>query len=70
MFKWLKEKATQAAANQCKLNIRLNTKTLVSVANRADEDIKTAGVAKGVKSPLDCIAKAKIKVKFTLTTLY
>jgi hypothetical protein len=42
MFKWLKEKAKQAATNQCKLNIRLNTKTLVSVANRADENIRAS----------------------------
>jgi hypothetical protein len=43
MFKWLKEKATQAAANQCKFNIRLNTKTLVSIANRATANINSSG---------------------------
>jgi len=45
MFKWIKEKATQAAANQCKINIRLNTKTLVSISNRADENIHVRGGA-------------------------
>ncbi len=45
MFKWLKEKATQAAANQCKINIRLNTKTLAAVSNTASEHINASGVA-------------------------
>ncbi len=43
MFKWLKEKATQAAANQCKINIRLNTKTLVTISNKASEYIRASG---------------------------
>jgi len=43
MFKWLKEKATQAAANQCKINIRLNTKTLVAISNTAYEHILASG---------------------------
>ena len=43
MFKWLKEKATQAAANQCKINIRLNTKTLTAIANTASEHINASG---------------------------
>ena len=45
MFKWLKEKATQAAANQCKINIRLNTKTLVAISNMASEHINARGGA-------------------------
>jgi hypothetical protein len=45
MFKWLKKKATQAAANQCKTNIRLGTKTLISIANTADEHIIKSGGA-------------------------
>ena len=45
MFKWLKEKATQAAANQCKINIRLNTKTLVSISNTASDHIRASGGA-------------------------
>jgi len=43
MFKWLKDKATQAAAKQCKLNISLNAKTLLSVSNHADAAITTSG---------------------------
>jgi hypothetical protein len=43
MFKWLKEKATQAAANQCRTNIRLNTGTLVAVSNSASEHINRSG---------------------------
>jgi hypothetical protein len=43
MLKWLKEKATKAAANQCKINIRINTKTLVTVANRADDHLVNSG---------------------------
>ena len=42
MFKWLKEKATKAVATQCKFNIRLNTKKLVSVVNRADKHINAS----------------------------
>lgn len=45
MFKWLKEKATAAAAKQCRFNIRLNTKTLVTVANRADQHLRATGGA-------------------------
>lgn len=33
MFKWLKEKATQASINTCKINIRLSTKNLVAISN-------------------------------------
>ena len=43
MFDWIKGKATQAAANQCKINIRLNTKTLVAISNKADENIQSSG---------------------------
>ena len=43
MLKWLKEKAQKAAANQCRLNIGLNVRTLVSVANQADERIHQTG---------------------------
>ena len=43
MFKWLKEKTTKAVATQCKFNIRLSTKKLVSVANRADQHINASG---------------------------
>jgi len=44
MFKWLKKKATQASAKQCKTNISLGIKTLASIANTADEHIiKTGG---------------------------
>ncbi len=43
MFKWLKDKATKAAANQCKVNIRLNTKTLASISNTASEHIDESG---------------------------
>lgn len=45
MFKWLKEKLTAAAQKQCKLNIRLNTKTLVAVANRVDEHMRASSGA-------------------------
>lgn len=45
MFKWLKTKAAQAAANQCKINIRLNTKTLAAISNKADENIAASGGA-------------------------
>ena len=41
----LKEKAQKAAANQCKLNIKLTTKTLASVANEADARIETTGTS-------------------------
>ena len=43
MFKWLKEKVALAALRQTKLNIRLNTKTLVSIANRAYKNIIVSG---------------------------
>lgn len=43
MLSWIKRKATQAAANQCKVNIRFATKTLVSVSNKADENIHSSG---------------------------
>src|SRR6266511_1286236 len=45
MFKWLKEKATRAAQRQCKFNIRLNTKTLASIANRAYAHLSVSGWA-------------------------
>src|SRR5687768_8219293 len=45
MLKWLKEKAEKAAANQCRLNIGLNVRTLVSVANQADERIQQTGAS-------------------------
>ena len=45
MLKWLKKKATAAAQKQCRFNIRLNTKTLVARANRADEHIRASGGA-------------------------
>lgn len=50
MFRWLKKKATAAAQKQCRLNIRLNTKTLISVANRIDAKIVQSG---GTVSPSD-----------------
>lgn len=34
MFKWLKEKAEAAAANQCRFNIRLNAKFIIETAQR------------------------------------
>lgn len=37
MLKRLKGKAKEVAQNQCKLNIRLNIKTLVTVANRVEQ---------------------------------
>lgn len=43
MLKWLKKKATKAAANQCKINIRINTKTLVTISNRADDHVANSG---------------------------
>lgn len=43
MFKWLKEKATKAAANQCKLNIKLNTRGLIATANDAAANISASG---------------------------
>ena len=43
MLKWLKKKATKAAANQCKINIRINTKTLVTIANRSDDHFVNSG---------------------------
>jgi len=45
MFKWMKEKAAQAAANQCKVHIRLNTKTLTAVSNTASEHVNASGGA-------------------------
>ena len=45
MFKWLKERATLAAQKACKLNIRLNTKTLASIANRVDANLRASGGA-------------------------
>ncbi len=45
MFKWLKEKAAQAAANQSKINIRLNTKTLATISNTVSEHINASGDA-------------------------
>ena len=42
---WFKEKLQKAAANQSKLNIKLNAKTLVSVANEADASIETTGTS-------------------------
>jgi len=58
MFKWLKEKATQAAAKQCKLNISLNAKTLVSVSNRADAAITASG-GKSNNSDIQQVIKAQ-----------
>jgi hypothetical protein len=43
MFNWLTGKATRAAVIHCKLNIRLNTKRLISVANRANKNITASG---------------------------
>lgn len=43
MFKWLKDKATKAAANQCKFNIKLNTRGLIATANEAAANIRTSG---------------------------
>jgi len=58
MFKWLKNKATQAAANQCKLNINLNAKTLLSVSNQADAAITTSG-GKTNNSDIQRVIKAQ-----------
>ena len=62
MFKWLKGKATQAAANQCKINIRLNTKTPVAISNTAGDHIRTSGgstneddIRRVIKSPEDLL---------------
>jgi hypothetical protein len=43
MFKWLKEKGTHAVRKTCELNIRLNTQTLVTVANRAYANLQANG---------------------------
>jgi predicted Zn-dependent protease len=43
MFKWLKEKAEKAAAKQSLFNVKVNVKTLVSIANRADSRIQISG---------------------------
>lgn len=39
MLNWLKDKMTKAAANQCKFNIKINTQTLATIANKADARI-------------------------------
>ncbi len=39
MFKWLKKKA----GKQSLFNVKINTKTLILVSNRADENIKATG---------------------------
>ena len=43
MLKWLKEKTTKAAANQWKFNIKLNTKKLVFISNKASDNINVSG---------------------------
>ncbi len=43
VFKGIKKKFTQAAANQCKFNIKLNLKTLVGISNAVDERIVASG---------------------------
>ncbi len=43
MFKWLKEKGTLAVRKTCELNIRLNTKGVVFVANRAYSNLQASG---------------------------
>lgn len=43
MFRWLKQKAIGAAQNQCRLNIKLTTKSLILVADQADAAIQSAG---------------------------
>jgi len=40
---WLKEKMTKAAANQCRLNIKLNVKTLVLTSNEVNAHINERG---------------------------
>jgi hypothetical protein len=43
MFNWLKKKANLSVQKTCKFNITLSTKTLVSIANRADANLRASG---------------------------
>jgi len=43
MLGWLKEKMTKVAVNQCKLNIKINTSTLIYVSNKAYAGISQNG---------------------------
>jgi len=45
MFKWLKEKATKAAANQCRSSIALDVRRLVAISNQAEEHLNQTGGA-------------------------
>ncbi len=48
MLKWFKDKAQKRAANQCKVNIRLGTKTLVMRSNSAYDRILATGTENDV----------------------
>lgn len=43
MLGWLKKKGTEAVQRQCKFNIKLNAKTLVSISNRAHAHLEESG---------------------------
>lgn len=43
MLKWLKKKANQAVVNQCKLNIKISTKTLITVSSLANKSLVATG---------------------------
>lgn len=43
MFKWLKDKGMSAVRRTCQLNIKLNTKTMISVANRVEKEMMENG---------------------------
>lgn len=43
MLGWLKKKGIEVVQRQCKFNIKLNTETLVSIANRAYTRIVSSG---------------------------
>lgn len=41
--KWFKEKGIQAVRGACRVNIQLNTKTLISVVNRIESKMVSGG---------------------------
>src|SRR5262245_43978248 len=45
MFKWFKEKAERAAANQCRSSIAVDVQRLVAVSNQTEEHINQTGEA-------------------------
>ena len=60
MFKWLKERAEKASANQVRSSIALDARRLVDVSNQIDERIHRTGEADSFDIERVCAAQQRL----------